>query len=308
MPSPKPPSLRDILNKSTAYLGQRKIDSPRLSVELLVAHALGMQRLGLYLDLDRPLSEEDLSAIRPLLARRGAGEPVAYILGHKEFYGLNFTITRDVLAPRPETELGVDLALGLCSPEAPLLFADVGTGSGILAVSLLVHLPKSRCLASDISRPALKVARANAKRHGVEQRLLLAQADLLEHLAGGCLDLIVANLPYLGEAELGDVSREVSEFEPRGALVAGPRGDELFIPLLVHAMRSLKPGGHVLLETGFSQADDLAGEFGRLDPRWSDIKVVRDHAGLERYVQACWWAVGKKQQDGAEDTGEKPKK
>ncbi|HDQ40956.1 MAG TPA: peptide chain release factor N(5)-glutamine methyltransferase [Desulfonatronum sp.] len=295
---PGPLYLRDILGKSAAYLEQRGIDAPRLSAELMVAHALDMERLGLYLDLDRPLTEQELSRIRPLLARRGQGEPVAYILGRKEFYGLEFLVTKDVLIPRPETELGVDLARGLFSPKSPLLFADVGTGSGALAVALLIHFPNSRCLASDKSLRALRVAQVNFKSHGVASRLLMTQADLLPHLAAGSLDLIVANLPYLSEAEHAAINHEVAEFEPKEALVGGPCGHELFEPLLGQAMTTLKPGGHLLLETGYSQSQSLAGKIHIGSSGWRDIQVFQDYAGLDRYVHACWSPVEKKQQHG----------
>lgn len=287
MPPTTQPRLRDILNKSTAYLEQRQVDSPRLSAELVVAHALGLERLGLYLDLDRPLTEQELSRIRPVLARRAAGEPMAYILGRKEFYGLDFIVTRDVLIPRPETELGVDLARGLFQPGQPLLIADVGTGSAALAVALLVHFPGACCLATDISRPALDIAKRNCASHQVIDRILLTQADLLAHTAANSLDLIVSNLPYLADDELAGISNEVAGYEPRVALVAGTRGDELFAPLVRQAVDALKPGGYLLLETGFAQAELLGRSIRSLSPQWSDIKVVKDYAGMNRYVQAC---------------------
>jgi release factor glutamine methyltransferase len=283
-----PHCLRDILSKSSAYLEQRKVDSPRLSAELVLAHALGVERLDLYLDLDRPLTEQDLSKIRSLLARRGIGEPMAYILGRKEFYGLEFIVTKDVLIPRPETELCVDAILKLYQLDQPVLCADVATGSGAIAVTLLVHLPVARCLATDISRPALTVAAKNCVAHGVQDRALLTQSDLLSHLSPASLDLVLANPPYLAESEFLQISKEVADFEPRIALVAGPRGDEYFWPLVEQAMIVLKPGGHLLLETGPAQAEKLAGGIRSCSSRWSDVRVLKDYAGLNRYVQACW--------------------
>ncbi len=285
---PAPLHLRDILRQSIAYLTRKQVDSPRLSAELLIAHALGIQRLGLYLDLDRPLFEHELAKIRPLLSRRGAGEPVAYILGHKEFYGLEFTVSPDVLIPRPETELAVDLVRGLISPEQPVAFADVGTGSGALAVALLVHLPCSRCLAVDLNAKALAVARKNSMAHQVIDRIACVQADLLAPVHASALDLIVANPPYLGDAELAAISREVADFEPRHALVAGPRGDELFPPLAAQAMRLLKPGGHLLMEVGHTQADSVARTIADLSDKWTGITKHKDFAGVYRYVQARW--------------------
>lgn len=286
MSAAPPPRLRDVLSKSSAYLAQRKVDSPRLSAELVAAHALGLERLDLYLDLDRPLTEQDLAKIRPLLTRRGTGEPMAYILGRKEFYGLELVVTRDVLIPRPETELCVDAVLGLHQPDRPLLFADVATGSGAIAVALLVHLPAARCIATDISAPALAVAVKNCEVHGVRDRVLLTQADLLAHLAPASLDVILANPPYLSESEFFRISKEVADFEPRTALVAGPRGDECFGPLVEQAMTALKPGGHLLLETGAAQTERLAEAIRSRFGQWTDIRVLKDYAGLNRYVQA----------------------
>lgn len=298
-PPDAPPRLRDILGQSADYLARKQIDSPRLSAELILAHALGIQRLGLYLDLDRPLLEHDLAKIRPLLARRGIGEPVAYILGRKEFYGLEFAVTPDVLIPRPETELGVDLVRGLASADTPWTLADVGTGSGALAVALLVHLPRSRCLAVDLSAEALAIARKNSAAHQVIDRVSFVRADLLTPVRSCSLDLIVANPPYLGEAELAAISREVADFEPRRALVAGPRGDELFASLATQAMRVLRPGGYLLMEVGHTQADSVARTVAGMSGGWTAISRHKDFAGVNRYVQARWTGQQKAHSNGA---------
>lgn len=280
------PTLRDILAKSTQFLTEKRVDSPRLSAELVVAHGLGVNRLDLFLNLDKPLSEQELARIRPLLVRRGCGEPMAYILGSREFYGLDFHVSPEVLIPRPDTELGVDLARNLFDPNRAFVFADVGTGSGVLGVTLLVHYPQARCLATDISQGALRVAGINLWRHGVDARCLLTRADLLTHLGRRSLDLIVANLPYIGEAEVGSLSREVVAFEPRLALVGGPEGDELFGPLLGQAQDVLVNGGCVLLEIGANQAERVCRLMRRMSSRWLDITTHKDLAGHDRYVQA----------------------
>lgn len=287
-PPTAPLHLRDILGQSIAYLTRKQVDSPRLSAELMIAHALGIQRLELYLDLDRPLFDHELAKIRPLLARRGTGEPVAYILGHKEFYGLKFTVSPDVLIPRPETELAVDLVCGLISAGDHIAFADVGTGSGALAVALLVNLPCSRCLAVDLSAKALAIARMNSIAHQVIDRISFVQADLLSPVHARAFDLIVANPPYLGDAELATISPEVAGFEPRHALIAGPRGDELFPPLAAQAMDLLKHGGHLLMEVGHTQADFVAQTIADLSGKWKSISKHKDYAGVNRYVQARW--------------------
>lgn len=280
------PSLREILAKSIRFLTEKQIDSPRLSAELVIAQALGMSRLDLFLDLDKPLREAELSRIRPLLVRRGTGEPIAYILGHKEFYGLSFHVTPEVLIPRPDTELGVDLALKLFRKDAPVFFADVGTGSGVLATTLLTLLPQAQCVAMDISSGALTVAKRNLQQHGVNGRCLLVHGNLLDHVAPRRLDLIVANLPYIGEGEAGTLSPEITGFEPPMALFGGPQGDELFAPLFATAQEVLVDGGFLLLEIGASQAQRLRGVIQSMSARWSDISVHTDLAGHQRYIQA----------------------
>lgn len=284
--SPTQTSLREILAKSTDYLTQKRVDSPRLSAELVVAHALGRNRLDLFLDLDKPLDEPELALIRPVLLRRGAGEPMAYILGRREFYGLDFQVSPEVLIPRPDSELAVDLALKLFDQTRIMLFADVGTGSGALCVTLLKQFPKALALATDISPGALRIAKNNARQHGVDDRCLLTRGDLLHHLGPCSLDLVVANLPYIGEREEQNLSREVVEFEPRLALFGGPKGDELFGPLLVEALTVLKVGGLVLLEVGVNQAETLRALMLQTSHRWTDFAIHKDLAGHHRYVQA----------------------
>lgn len=281
-------TLRDVLAKSTQFLEQKRVDSPRLSAELVAAHALGMNRLDLFLDPDKPLQEAELAKIRPFLARRAAGEPMAYILGQREFYGLDFFVCRDVLIPRPDTELGIDLVRKVFSKEQPFCFADVGTGSGALAITLLKHFPNARGLATDICPKALAVARKNAEHHHVTDRVLMARGDLLQHATVDSLDMIIANLPYIGEEEVATLSREVAGFEPLLALVGGSRGDELFGPLLADAMKTLRAGGHLLLEVGVSQAQSIMDQIRQSSGNWSSIATHADYTGRNRFVQAVW--------------------
>ncbi|SDB12086.1 release factor glutamine methyltransferase [Desulfonatronum thiosulfatophilum] len=281
-------TLRDILIKSTGYLSQKRVDSPRLSAELVIAHALGVDRLALFLDPDKPLGENELARIRPFLIRRGTGEPMAYILGHKEFYGLDFLVSKDVLIPRPDTELGVDLVLKSFPKERKLLFADVGSGSGALAVTLLTKFPNGQAIATDISLRTLGISKLNAQRHGVSERILTVQGDLLKHLGSLCLDFIIANLPYISEDEARTLSPEVICYEPRQALIGGPKGDELFAPLLSDAMRVLKRGGCILLETGSTQAAAVHDHIQRISANWKRVRVHKDLSGLDRFVSA-WW-------------------
>ncbi len=278
------PSVREILRRTEEYLAGRNVDAPRLSAQLLLATALGVDRLGLILAMDRPLTPPELDAVRPLVARRGRGEPVAYILGEREFYGLDFTVTPDTLIPRPETELVIDRARELHAAGRLASFADLGTGSGCLAVTLAVTFPGASGLALDASPGALVVARQNAARHGVAGRLEFVEADFsaLPRRLGG-FDLVVSNPPYVSAQEYRECSREVRDFEPESALVPGETGLEAVPVVARAAFAALAPGGWLLVEIGWKQggaaAEILAGA------GFVDVAVRRDLAGLERMVE-----------------------
>lgn len=285
------PTVREILHRSAAFLAERGVDSPALSAQLLLGKALCLSRLDLLLQSDRPLAEAELAAARDLVRRRGRGEPVAYILGHKEFYGLGFGVSPACLIPRPETEHLVEEAEARFPRDAALAFADLGTGSGCLAVTLAVRFAKARGLAVDLSAEALAVARDNAARHGVGERLRLARGDFA-NLAGlgvepASLDLIVANPPYVSEAEYVEVSHEVRDFEPRCALVPGPAspaGLESIAALAPGAHAALKPGGWLLLEMGCTQAAavrDILAAAG-----FAGVRIRKDLAGHDRIAAA----------------------
>lgn len=284
----KRPTVRDILAKSESYLAGRGVDSPRLSAQMLLAHVLGLERLGLFLDMDRPLSDPELARCRELVARRGRGEPAAYLVGEREFYGLDFTVTPDVLIPRPETEGIVERAEALFPHDGRVRFADLGTGSGCLAVTLAVRFPGWTGLAVDKSAAALAVARENARRHGVAERLEFVCGDFSvlcdrRELYG----LVVSNPPYVSEAEFRGVSPEVAGFEPKSALVpqsgapGGAAGDECF-PVLAGIVREcLAPDGVFLMEMGCTQADAARRAFAG----FAGTTVRRDLAGLDRLLE-----------------------
>lgn len=282
------PTVRDILQKSTDFLAERGVDSPALSAQLLLGRALGLTRLDLLLQCDRPLSEAELAAARELVRRRGRGEPVAYILGEKEFFGLAFAVTPATLIPRPETEHIVEEAEARFPRDAALAFADLGTGSGCLAVTLAVRFAQARGLAVDLSPGVLAVARANAARHGVGERLEFREGDFTD-LAGlgvapASLDLIAANPPYVSEAEYAQASGEVRDFEPRTALVPGPGGLEAIAALAPGARAALKDGGWLLLEMGWTQAAAVRGILA--DAGFAEVLVRRDLAGRDRIAAA----------------------
>lgn len=283
---PSPETIRSVLAKAEEWLSSRAVDGPRLSAQLLLAHALKKDRLTLLLDADRPLAEAELAPFRDLVRRRGAGEPVAYILGEWEFYGLPFAVCPDVLVPRPETEGIVDAARAAFPADTPLVFADLGTGSGCLTVALADQFPGARGTAVDISEKALAVARANAARNSVAGRVAFLHADFadLSGLEAGSCDLVVSNPPYVTETEYAALSREVAGFEPRGALVSGSDGLDAVRALLPQARRLLRPGGLLLVEIGYQQgaaARALTEAAG-----FAGVRVLRDLAGHQRIVKA----------------------
>jgi release factor glutamine methyltransferase len=270
-------TLIEVLRRATGYLEQHGSDSPRLDAELLLAHSLGLRRLDLYLQFERPLSEAELAPYRALIARRGKGEPVAYLVGRKEFMGLEFEVTPDVLVPNPDTELLVQLAVTRARERSGRVrVADAGTGSGCIAIAVAHFVAEAEVFASDVSRDALAVAARNVARHQVEARVHLAEGNLLEPLPGE-LDIVCANLPYLDESDA--LPPEVAA-QPKEALVAGPR---LIEELLQSAPPKLKTGGVVLAEIDPRLAPRLVASAERAYTR---VQVHKDLAGHDRVLEA----------------------
>ncbi len=270
------------------YLKRGGAESPRLDAEVLLAHALGCKRIELYTAFDREPAEEARAAFRELVRRRAEGTPVAYLVGHREFYSLDFRVTPDVLIPRPETEFLVIALVDLARqrPGEEITICDVGTGSGIIAVTAAKHLPQSRVTATEISPAALEVARSNVQRHGLLERIELVQSDLFSALPPERrFDFVVSNPPYVSEAELGRLAAEVRDHEPRRALVAGPRGTEVIEALVPQAAERLNPGGHLRLEISpmvQQSVEALLAADGRFEPG----PTLKDLARLPRVVQA----------------------
>lgn len=276
-----------LLQWTTDYLKQRGGDTPRLDAELLLAHVLGCERIQLYTAFDALPDETARSAFRELVRRRAEGVPVAYLVGRREFYSLSFQVTPDVLVPRPETEFLVIRLLDLAVPaDRAWSIADVGTGSGIIAICAAKKLPHSRVLAIDLSEPALAVAAANATTHGVTERIEFIAGDLLAGVPPKVtLDFVVANLPYVSEAEFAELPRDVRDNEPAGALVAGPRGTEVIERLLPQAAERLSPGGWLLLEIS-PQLEAAVRGLLTAAGCWEMAPTVKDLAGLARVVAA----------------------
>ena len=277
-----------LLQWTADYLKRHGADGPRLDAEVLLAEVLHCPRIALYTSFDEVPGEAARTAFRGLVKRRAEGTPVAYLVGHREFFSLDFRVTRDVLIPRPETEFVVMTLIELArqSPRDPIAICDVGTGSGIIAVAAAKHLAKSRITAIDVSPAALAVARGNAQTHGVLERIEFVESDLFAAVPPERrFDFVVSNPPYVGEAELETLAPEVRRFEPRMALVAGSRGTEVIERLLAQAAERLNSGGHLLLEIS-PMIHDAVEALLRADGRLEPGPTVKDLSRLPRVVQA----------------------
>ena len=276
--------LKDVLREATERLFRAGVDAPRLSARLLACRAMGCSRPELELHADDEFLPRDYAVFVKLLDRRSLGEPVARILGEREFYGRMFAVTEATLVPRPETELLAELALARL-PAAEIILADLGAGTGCLGVSLCAERPAWKAVLADISAPALRAAADNAVRHGVEDRILCVRGDFCASLfQPASLDCIVSNPPYVSEAEYQTLSPEVRDFDPRSALVSGASGLEHIRALAVRATEALRPGGLLLVEFGAEQGRVVEGIF-RARADWTDICIHRDLAGLERCAE-----------------------
>ncbi len=288
-PKPSPhatTTARELIQAVRRTLESAGIEEAPLEADVIVCHVLGVDRTALFAHPERATTDPERRSLDALLARRTTREPLPYILGRRDFFGLSFVVGPAVLVPRPETETLVEEALRWAdAPERrgrPLAVADVGTGSGCVAVSLAVHLPHATVHATDTSRAALNVAGENARRHGVAYRVRLVRADLLSSFSGH-LDLVVANLPYVPDADIAGLQPEVAWFEPASALRGGPEGTDLLLRLLASAPGVLAPGGAVMLELGPPQRDVLESAARRFFPEGA-ARIVKDLAGRDRVL------------------------
>ena len=283
---------RKALQSGLRILEQNAVPSAQLATELLLMHVLGIDRAALYTHPEIEISPELERRYLELIRERAAGKPLQYITGHQEFWGLDFEVNPDVLIPRPETEMLVESAIGLIGEnplmrrEARLQMADVGTGSGCIALALAVEFPAARVFATDLSRPALIVAQRNASRLGLRRSITFVQCDLLECFVPSDrqpFDLVVANPPYVSQEEMGGLQREVRDFEPRLALGGFVTNDEIYRRLIPQAHAVLKEGGRLIVETGFSMSETIAGLLGE---GWNSVEIRSDLAGIPRVVIA----------------------
>ena len=273
-------TVLEVLQSTTAYFKKRDIESPRLNAEHLLAHTLQRKRIELYLEFERPLAETELAPLRELVRRRGQGEPLQHLLGTVEFAGRVFLCDNRALVPRPETEELVERIVQSTTNHQPSTLLDVGTGSGVIALTLAAQFPNAEVHAVDISDDALALARANAARLDLEDRVRFARSHLLTEVEGE-FDLIVANLPYVPTGDHLTLSREVLH-DPAIAVFSGARGDELIRELINAAPDRFRPGGMLALEVGIGQADNLAGLLA--EKNYHDISAIRDYCGVTRFL------------------------
>lgn len=282
-------TLKKLLDWTTNYLAEKGIDSSRLDAELLIAFSLGISRIQIYTQFDRPLSEAELQSFKPLLQRRAAREPLAYLLGQREFYSINFRVGPGVLIPRPESEALVDMGLAHLQGKetADFRLLDLATGSGCILLSLLKQLPQARGLGVDRSQAALAWARRNAQELQLEERVQFREENLMEDCnfaSGQTFSLITANLPYVPEVEWSGLAPEVKDHEPKEALVAGPHGTELFQTVIPKVQQHLEAGGMALLEIGADQGRQVS-ELARGQSGVTQLRVIPDLSGQDRVVQ-----------------------
>ena len=294
MTSPVPPptlgrvTILDVIQRSTEFLAKRGVDSPRLQVELLLAHLLRVPRLKLYLNFERMLTDTELATLRELVQRRGKRQPLQHLVGSTSFCGLEFAVSPAVLIPRPETELLAERAWQHLSTHSsqPSTVLDFGTGSGCLAIALAVKCPAAHVHALDISETALQLARTNAARHGVEQRVQFHCGDGFTALPAGVkFDLIVANPPYIPSAEIATLEPEVRDHDPRLALDGGADGLDFYRRLASESGAWLRAGGRLMAEFGDGQADAVGACFTATG--WKDRAIEPDLSGRARFMTVC---------------------
>lgn len=278
--------LAQLLREASEYLHGQQVDSPQLSAELLLARAGRLRRLDVLVRPEMELDADRVANFRELIRRRGQGEPVAYLIERKAFYGRDFEVGPQVLIPRPETELIVDECKRLLAPDAHLRMADICAGSGNLGITLCAEFLGSRCVLADISHQALRIALRNASRHGVSDRALPVRQDFASALKPESLDLVVCNPPYISAEDYPALDREVVGFEPRIALDGGKTGLEAVRRAVGTIAVCLAPKGYLLMETGRDQARFIADEMRSSGTVWQNVSVHADLRGDDRFLSA----------------------
>ena len=285
-------TVRELMKSAMEHLQRNGFEDARLNVELLLAHALDLQRIQLYLHFDRPLTSEELKQFRALYERRLKREPVQYIIGSTSFMGLHFTVDSRVLIPRPETETLIEQAILLCQrypSDSPIQVLEVGTGSGNIAVSIAKYIKHAHVTAIDISKDALNVAEENARKHSVDSQIQFLEIDVfdrVEEVFRKRFDLLVSNPPYVPKDEWEQLQMEVRDFEPSVALTDGKDGFKFYHRLIGVIPALLKSGGGIVLEVGFNQAEKVARELQNIGI--DQLHITNDLQGIPRVVSGIW--------------------
>lgn len=280
-----------LLNWTKSHFESRSLDEPRLAAELLLAQALGCKRIELYTRFDEMPPADQRAAYRELVVAAADHKPIAYLIGHREFYSLDFLVTPDVLIPRPETELLVELALDWCkqAPRERHELLDIGTGSGCIAITIAKRQPAVRAVATDVSPTALQVAARNAERHAVSSRVRFVQADMLDlppdAVPAGGFDLILSNPPYIPQADRDSLPANIRDYEPSVALFGGLDGLDFYRRIGAGVHRLLRPGGVLSVELGCGQASAVEGIFASASPALRLLGRHRDLSGIHRALQ-----------------------
>lgn len=277
-------TVLEAIRLSTEYLEKKKIDSPRINAELLLAHIIGCKRLDLYLAFDRPLTEPELNIYRGLIKRRASYEPLQYIIGTVEFYGLVFKVTPSVLIPRPETELLVEKIIKELSDKEQLNILEIGCGSGNITISLAYHLKQAQIITTDISDAALNLAKENSQKLGVAERISFIRHNILtdDLLRFSMFDLVVSNPPYVSLQSYSSLQKEIMDFEPRLAVTDESDGLTFYRIISEKVSGNIKKGGKLFFEISHGQCDDVKSIMTKNN--FSKIEVIKDYQNIERIV------------------------
>jgi len=277
-------TVLESINLSTQYLAQKGIESPRMNSELLLADILNCKRLDLYLSFERPLSEDEMKKYRECIRRRGNFEPLQYVIGKVEFYGLELKVSPSVLIPRPETELLVENVLNQFSKDQRLIILDIGSGSGNIAIALAVHLPQSKIVSTDISEEALLIAKENSERHGVSERIKFVRHDILRNDLNNfpMFDIVVSNPPYVSKKNYSTLQKEIKNFEPAIAITDEGDGYTFYREISAKASVKLKENGKLFFEIAQGQSEVVV-EFMTKN-NFKNIGVTKDYQNIDRVI------------------------
>ena len=275
-------TVLEAINLSTEFLGKRNIESPRINAELLLAHTLSCKRLDLYLSYDRPLNEDEVNIYREFIRRRSKYEPLQYIIGKVEFFGLEFIVNPSVLIPRHETEILVETIINSFKKEDNLKILDIGVGSGNISVSVAKHLHNSKITATDISEQALATAKNNAEMNSVSEKINFINHNILKDDLNEEFDIIVSNPPYISEKEFPELKDELKVYEPKSALTDFSDGLNYFKVISSKAKGLLKNNGKIFFEVGQGQSEDV--EKILRENNFKEILIVKDYLKIDRVI------------------------